>query len=278
MDSHEREPRQWARFTSSAQFEGSPHYSPDGSRVVFSSSRSGDVEIWTCDADGSGVRQLTFLGVAGSPRWSPDGSEIAFDSVLDGNADVYVVNSSGGAPRRVTTNEAEDVVPGWSRDGEWIYFTSNRDGQTQIWKLPADGSSDDAAHAVRVTSGGGFYATEAADGKSVLYSKKRSTQTAIWRVPVNGGEETPVIENLESGWGNWCVTDGGIWFLNRKPEGDGWAVYLQATGSESPTEIAVLPNVPTRGGPGLGISPDGRWILSGQVLVESDLMRADLAR
>lgn len=130
---------------------------------------------------------------------------------------------------------------------------------------------------MQVTTGGGFYGTEAPSGRVVLYGEKRSTQTAVWSVPVDGGEEAPVIEGLEGGWGNWCIAAGSIWFVNRRPE-EGWAVFAQPLEDREAREIAVLPNVPTRGAPGLGVSPDGRWIVSGQVLVESDLMRAELAR
>jgi Tol biopolymer transport system component len=75
----------WAeQIISSTGWELDPQYSPDGSRIVFGSNRSGFVEIMACDSDGSNPIPLTsFKGVrtAGAPRWSPDGRWIAFDSL-----------------------------------------------------------------------------------------------------------------------------------------------------------------------------------------------------
>ncbi len=104
----------------------SGRFSPDGKRIVFASARSGTMEIWVCDADGSNALQLTsFNGPnTGTPRWSPDARSIVFDSRPGGNADIFVVGASGGAPRQITTDPSEDVVPSWSRDGRWIYFES----------------------------------------------------------------------------------------------------------------------------------------------------------
>jgi eukaryotic-like serine/threonine-protein kinase len=267
-----------SRFISSTRFDGNPQYSPDGSRIVFSSSRSGKVEIWTCDADGSNVKQLTSLGVAGSPRWSPDGAHIVFDSTVGGNADIHVISTSGGDPRRVTTHEAEDVVPSWSRDGEWIYFASNRSGRHEIWKVPADKLEGPDSQAVQVTTGGGFYPAESTDGNIVFFSRTRSSNSSIWQVPAAGGRETPVVEEVHSGWGNWVVAESGIYYVSRKssdPEESEWAVYLFSFDGGAISEIAGLGNNPTRGGPGFSVSPDGHWILNGEVSVDSDLMMVE---
>src|SRR5439155_8251992 len=62
------------RVLASTRADFSPQLSPDGSRIAFSSDRSGSVEIWVCDWGGANVTQLTTLGGAShSVRWSPDG-------------------------------------------------------------------------------------------------------------------------------------------------------------------------------------------------------------
>ena len=270
-------------FIASTRFDATPHYSPDGSRIAFASSRSGGVQIWICDADGTNLRQLTSLGTAGSPRWSPDGSQLAFDSIVEGNADVYVVSARGGPPRRVTTNEAEDVVPSWSGDGRWIYFASLRSGRLQVWKIPSDAGGEAAVNPVQVTTDGGFHANESRDGTVLYYSKSRSPDNAIWRMPVAGGPEELLIDSVSSGWGNWEIARDGIYFVdNRGPAGQfvdtKWSVCFYRFRDRSVSEVVPLIHVPTRGGEGLGVSPDGRWILLGHVVNESDLMLVERFR
>jgi Tol biopolymer transport system component len=102
-----------------------PQFSPDGSRIAFTSSRNGQVEIWVCDSDGSNPVQLTELNrnsEGGTPRWSPDGRYLAFDSTKAGRSDIYVVPAQGGPVRRITPEASHEDMPSWSRDGKWIYF------------------------------------------------------------------------------------------------------------------------------------------------------------
>lgn len=162
------EPRKPARsFLSSTRHEYAAQYSPDGSRVVFSSDRSGQTEIWTCNADGRNLAQLTnFAEHSGTPRWSPDGRSIAFDRGLKEGFRIFVMASDGGQPRRLTSDERDEVIPSWSRDGNWIYYASNRSGHFQIWKAPAKGGKE-----IQVTRNGGWTAFESYDGKSLYYTK-----------------------------------------------------------------------------------------------------------
>jgi Tol biopolymer transport system component len=108
--------------------ENVPQYSPDGRKLAFQSERSGNYEVWTCDADGTNCQQLTFFEgpLAGTPRWSPDGRWIALDSRVEGTAQIYMIASDGGKPRRVTSGDAQNQAPSWSHDGRWI--SSNRIG------------------------------------------------------------------------------------------------------------------------------------------------------
>ena len=80
-----------------------PVYSPDGRKIAFGSSRSGDFEIYVMNADGSDVVRLTqSSGLDVRPAWSPDGKRIAFTSNRDGNYDIYIVNADGSDPTNAT--------------------------------------------------------------------------------------------------------------------------------------------------------------------------------
>ena len=191
-----------------------PQPSPDGKKLAFMSNRSGIMEIWTSDNDGSNVRQLTNMGPCGSPQWSPDGRWVAFDSANKNSPGVFFISAEGGPITTHVDLHAESMVPRWSRDGKWIYFASARDNVKQIWKAPIAGGP-----ANQVTTHGGFAPTESYDGKTLYYAKHSEPNPEIWEVPVNGGEEKLVSPLLRpSWWANWAVTETGILFISRDGE------------------------------------------------------------
>jgi len=246
------------RFISSTKKESGPQFSPDGSKIVFESSRSGDYEVWMCRSEGSGFTQLTHLkSFTGTPRWSPDGQQIAFDSRSAGNSDIYLSDPQGGPLRRLTSETSNEVVPSWSRDGRWIYFASDRTGGWEVWKKPStDGS------AVQVTRHGGFAAFESPDGR-FLYYAKGLTVPGLWRIPTDGGEEIEVLNALEAGyWGFWAVAEKGVYYLDTaaKPR---IAFFDIATHRSTP--MFDLENGPVRQSPGLAVSSDKRTILYTQL-------------
>ena len=90
------------RLIASSRQEVQPAFSPDGTRIAFTSNRSGPQEIWICRSDGSDVVQLTHLGHGrtGTPRWSPDGRQIVFDSRRGGRSNIYAIYVDGALHSR----------------------------------------------------------------------------------------------------------------------------------------------------------------------------------
>jgi Tol biopolymer transport system component len=123
-----------------------PAWSPDGSRILFNTSRDSHQEVYVMKNDGSLQTRLTDTasGFSALGAWSPDASRITFMSSRDGNAEIYVMNSDGSNPLRLTNNAAADVDPTWSPDGSKIVFSSDRDTggsfRRQIYLMNADGS------------------------------------------------------------------------------------------------------------------------------------------
>jgi Tol biopolymer transport system component len=244
-------------FISSTRLEVEARYSPDGGKIAFTSSRSGTLQIWICDSDGSNPRQLTDLASAnGDPNWSHDGRYIAFDTRVQGNADIFIISAEGGQPRALTTEPSDDVTASWSGDGLWVYFSSNRSGSMQLWKMPAGGGK-----AVQVTKQGGFQGRESPDGKYVYYLKGRGV-AGIWRAPVEGGEEVLVLTHHKAGLGRaWAVVEKGIYFATAEDTAQR-QIEFYSFATHKVTRVAALAR-PFR--PVLSVSPDGRWLLFTQV-------------
>ena len=114
-----------------------PAWSPDGTRIAFSSDRDGLAEIYVMDADGSNVVRLTDDGYHDyCPVWSPDDERIAFTSDRDGKIEVYVMNSDGGNLVRLTHNSISELSLSWSPDGtELAIGGQNSSGNNSIYLL-----------------------------------------------------------------------------------------------------------------------------------------------
>jgi len=106
--------------------DGYPVLSPIGDKIVFTSNRSGEYQIYTCDSQGNDISQLTSKGSNGSPVWSPDGSLIVFASNRDNDSEIYIMNADGNRQIRLTEQPGDDSHPKFSPDGKSIIFNSAR--------------------------------------------------------------------------------------------------------------------------------------------------------
>src|SRR5262249_5172346 len=97
-----------------------PNLSPAGDRLVWSSARSGNRNLWIGAPDGSGARPLTVGNASDDhPAFSPDGKEVAFVSGREGRGGGWIVPSDGGTPREIYRSEVVDT-PSWLPDGKEI--------------------------------------------------------------------------------------------------------------------------------------------------------------
>jgi serine/threonine protein kinase len=241
---------------SSTRWDHGPQVSPDGRRIAFQSNRSGEMEIWQADLDGSNAVKLTSMGapITAHPAWSPDGEAIAFDSNREGQFELYVIPASGGKPRRLTSDRASDHYPSFSRDGQWIYFASNRAQPYQVWKIPASGGE-----AIQVTRQGGWVALESFNGADVCYTKSAGdTPSPLWCQPTSGGPAVKVLEGVVRR--AFAVVERGIYYISQSSGETRLQFFNVATG-KSTTVARNLGDVAL----GLTATRDGRAIFYSRV-------------
>jgi serine/threonine protein kinase len=242
------------RVAASTLHDEGGSYSSDGSRVAFSSNRSGPREIWVADVTGNNALALTSFGgpVPGTARWSPDDTLIAFDARLEGNSEIFVVPSGGGQIRPVVTNPAEDGRPFWSRDGRWLYFSSNRSGQNEIWRMPVEGGEP-----TPLTKEGGLYGALSHDDRWLYYSGGLSGD--IRRIGSDGsGQSVEVAQN--SRFLSLTTSAKGLWFVSFPKPGDNEVVVRLRRATDNVTvDVARIDFLPTP--VGMAVSPDEKSLL-----------------
>ena len=135
---------QSTRLTDTPGIDVGGSYSPDGSRIVFESDRSGSQQIYVMNADGSNQRRISFFGGrAATPEWSPRGDQIAFTHIA-GNFRVAVMSPSGGGLRHLT-NGWQDEAPTWSPNGRIVQFfrtARGSSGDASLWQVDLTGRNE----------------------------------------------------------------------------------------------------------------------------------------
>ena len=264
-------PRQ---LTENTVMDGSPAWSPDGSRIVFVSNRDGNNEIYSMKADGSEVRRLTNTPDASEsfPAWSPDGLSISFDANHSSNWDIYVMSSDGSNLRRLTDHPGEDWLSSWSPDGQQIAFESKRDGNYEIYVMNADGSDQRRLTQNTIHDGAPKWSP---DGSKIAFFSQRDGNLEIYTMDTDGGNPKRLTDQAgDDSFPSWSpdglkiIFSSGqnghdeIYIMNadgsqvRQLTGNraqNWSPawrplptdFLTESPSSAPTEIIVGPDTPT---------------------------------
>lgn len=176
------------QLTDHPGYDAEATVSPKGDRIIFTSDRSGDLELYTMNIDGSDLKQITSdLGYDGGAFFSPDGSKIVWRAsrpktdaemteykellsqglVEPTNMEVFVANADGSEVRQVTKLGRANWCPFFHPDGKRILFASNhaspRGFPFNLYLINEDGSgleritADDTFSAFPVFSNNGRY-------------------------------------------------------------------------------------------------------------------------
>jgi len=184
------------KLTNSAGYDAEATVSPKGDKIVFTSDRSGDLELWTMDLDGKNQKQITFgLGYDGGAFFSPDGKKIVFRAsrpkteaeikeykellakglVAPTNMEIYTCNIDGSDLKQVTNLGKANWAPFYHPGGKKIIFSSNHHSKRgydfQLFMINEDGSGLE-----RITNESYFNAFPmfSPDGKKLIFSSNRN--------------------------------------------------------------------------------------------------------
>ena len=159
------------RFTDNPADDIFPVWSPDGTRIAFSSTRAAGLDLYVKPVKG-GEEQLLYQSdkVKAASDWSPDGRFVLY-TVADpsSDSDIWAIPVEGARkPFPVVQTKSSDRSGQFSPDGQWVAYESNDSGRYEIYLQPfsAGGNSDGK---VPVTTAGGAQARWRPDGKALFY-------------------------------------------------------------------------------------------------------------
>ncbi len=170
-----------------------PSWSPDGTTIAFSDNTDGDEEIWTINADGGGLLQVTNNDARDfDPAFSPDGSKIVYASDVDspGFTEIYVMDANG-ADSTALTDVPNSYSPAWSPDGTRIAYVNDQQGDGDIYVMDADGqrpyllTQDDNGAEDRDPAW-------SPDGRWILFASNRDDDSFRWYAIDLQGDLQPV--------------------------------------------------------------------------------------
>lgn len=184
------------QLTNEKGYDAEPTVSPKGDKIVFTSTRSGDLELYTMNLDGTGIKQITDeLGYDGGAFFSPDGTKIIFRSsrpktdkeiaaykellaeglVEPTDMELYICNADGSDLRQLTDLGNANWSPFFHPSGKKILFSSNFEAERgfpfNLYLIDIDGKNLE-----RVTHSETFdaFPVFSNDGKYLAFSSNRN--------------------------------------------------------------------------------------------------------
>ncbi len=154
-------------------------------KLAFVGTRTGKKEIYTCDADGSNLVQLTHDGsISVSPGLSPDGQTLVYTGYQSGYADVYRIQLASGARTRILKYPGTNSGAKFSPDGGKLAVTLSKDGNPEIY---VTGSGGGLPRRITRTPGVESSPTWSPDGSELIYSSDDSGSPQLYRASASGG-------------------------------------------------------------------------------------------
>lgn len=184
------------QLTNTPGYDAEATVSPKGDKIIFTSTRNGDIDLYLMDTDGSNVKQITdALGYDGGAWFSPDGSKIVWrasrpvsdedvkeykDLLAQGlvaptKMEVFVANADGSDAKQITNLGNANWAPNFDHSGKRIIFASNHEYKRgfpfNLYMVNLDGT-----HLEKLSRDGGFDAFPmfSPDGKKLIFSSNRN--------------------------------------------------------------------------------------------------------
>jgi Tol biopolymer transport system component len=253
-------------FDDGGNFSMNPAWSPDGTRVVFTApgTDTGDVEIWTVNADGSGMTQLTHDGGADdlAPQYSLDGATIVFARFAFTGffATIWSMHADGSGMTELTADWYDSFCPTFTPDGR-IAFVSSKGGLVSaIWTMDPDGSNARRLTPASMQAG---CPDVSPDGTRIVASDNQNSEkpTSIFTMRIDGSEITYLTnQSYHHDIGARFSPDGTrIVFASDRGYGDNCCFDLFTMNTDGSNVVQMTSNLTVDGCPENGNCTAPSW-------------------
>jgi Tol biopolymer transport system component/imidazolonepropionase-like amidohydrolase len=259
-------------LTSGAAWDVQPQFSPDGTRIAFTSDRAGGDNIWTVDAQGGDARQVTkeSFRLLNGPAWTPDGEYILarkhFTSARSlGAGEVWMYHASGEATAglQLTKKKNDQQDQGneiaLSPDGRFVYFSEdvsggsnfqyNKNPNGQVYAIRRLDRETGRLENYITGAGGSARATPSPDGKTIAFVRRVRSRSVIFLFDTETGRQWPIYDGLnrdqQEAWAIFGIYPSMAWTPDGSSivfwaEGGIWRIDVETKeASRIPFEVEV---------------------------------------
>ena len=237
-------------IASGMAWEIQPRFSPDGSRIAFTSDRAGGDNIWTMNVDGSDMKQVTkeSFRLTNNPTWSADGQFIAARKHFTtsrslGVGEIWLYHTSGGSGVQLVkkpseAHQKELGEPMFSVDGRYVYYTQNttpgpifeyaQDSNTEIFQIKRYDMETGEIDVAAGGAGGAVRPAPSPDGKYLAYVKRVRAKSKLFLKDLESGEERMIFDHLDQDMQETWGVQGMYPNMDWSPDSD--KLYFWARG------------------------------------------------
>jgi Tol biopolymer transport system component len=182
-------PAQPVRLTTDEAADYHPKWSPDGTKILFTSQRGGIIGLWLITPEGDSLAPVN-TGLSGDHHisWSPDGRRIVFDAHGPAGPplSLWIIALGDDKPQRLSQYPGPDFHPSWCPNDSSIAFASFRSGNADIWVIPVAGGKPTQ---ITTDSATDYHPIWSPDGSRLAFTSDRSGNNDIWIISVKDGEK-----------------------------------------------------------------------------------------
>ncbi len=245
-------------ISSGMAWEYQPRFSPDGTRIAFTSDRGGGDNIWTMDVDGTDPKQVTneSFRLLNNPTWSPDGQFIAARKHFTtsrslGTGEIWLYHISGGSGVQLVKKPSESHQkelgePMFSPDGRYVYYSQNttsgstfiyaQDSNTELFQIKRYDMETGEISTAAGGAGGAVRPAPSPDGQYLAFVKRVRAKSKLFIKNLKSGEERMIFDHLDQDMQETWAVQGVYPNMDWSPDSN--SIYFWASGKIHRYDIA----------------------------------------